>query len=78
MLKNVYAVVHFSAVNPYPNATWGESAQSMDHTFTIFQAAVMHKGENSSAILVFASFSVLKGNISFIIKHSASSDICFF
>jgi hypothetical protein len=26
-------------------ATWSESAQSMDHTFNIFQAAVMYKGE---------------------------------
>lgn len=46
VLKDVDAVVHFSAVNPYPNATWSESAQSMDHTFMIFQAAVMHRGEN--------------------------------
>ena len=45
VLKNVDTVVHFSAVNPYPNATWSESAQSMDHTFAIFQAAVLHKGE---------------------------------
>eukprot|EP00573_Skeletonema_grethae_P002466 CAMPEP_0201691724 /NCGR_PEP_ID=MMETSP0578-20130828/4816_1 /ASSEMBLY_ACC=CAM_ASM_000663 /TAXON_ID=267565 /ORGANISM="Skeletonema grethea, Strain CCMP 1804" /LENGTH=331 /DNA_ID=CAMNT_0048176981 /DNA_START=24 /DNA_END=1019 /DNA_ORIENTATION=- len=37
---DVDTVIHFSAVNPYPNATWGESAQSMDHTFNIFQMAV--------------------------------------
>lgn len=42
VLKDVDTVVHFSAVNPYPN---GEIAQSMDHTFNIFQAAVMYKGE---------------------------------
>eukprot|EP00574_Skeletonema_japonicum_P004569 CAMPEP_0201721062 /NCGR_PEP_ID=MMETSP0593-20130828/5845_1 /ASSEMBLY_ACC=CAM_ASM_000672 /TAXON_ID=267983 /ORGANISM="Skeletonema japonicum, Strain CCMP2506" /LENGTH=331 /DNA_ID=CAMNT_0048211807 /DNA_START=69 /DNA_END=1064 /DNA_ORIENTATION=- len=36
----VDTVIHFSAVNPYPNATWGESAQSMDHTFNIFQMSV--------------------------------------
>ncbi|KAL7447419.1 hypothetical protein ACHAXM_010629 [Skeletonema potamos] len=36
----VDTVIHFSAVNPYPNANWGESAQSMDHTFNIFQMAV--------------------------------------
>lgn len=46
ILKDVDTLVHFSAVNPYPNATWSESAQSMDHTFNIFQAAVMHQGEN--------------------------------
>lgn len=36
----VDTVIHFSAVNPYPNANWGESAQSMDHIFNIFQMAV--------------------------------------
>ena len=38
------SVVHFSAVNPYPNASWSESAQSMDHIFNIFQLAVLCKG----------------------------------
>ena len=38
-------LIHFSAVNPYPNATWSESAQSMDHTFYIFQLAIICKGE---------------------------------
>jgi nucleoside-diphosphate-sugar epimerase len=28
VLPGVDTVVHFSAVNPYPNATWGESAES--------------------------------------------------
>ena len=37
---SVDTVIHFSAVNPYPNAEWSESAQSMDHTFNIFQMAV--------------------------------------
>lgn len=37
------ALVHFSAVNPYPNASWGESARSMDHTFFVFQMAVICK-----------------------------------
>ena len=37
LLKGVDTVIHFSAVNPYPNANWDESAQSMDHTFNIFQ-----------------------------------------
>lgn len=38
-------LIHFSAVNPYPNASWSDSAQSMDHTFNIFQLAVICKGE---------------------------------
>lgn len=38
-LKGADALVHFSAVNPYPNASWAESAGSMAHTFNAFQAA---------------------------------------
>lgn len=38
-LRGVDAVVHFSAVNPYPNATWEECAGSMAHTFNIALAA---------------------------------------
>lgn len=38
--RTVDTVIHFSAVNPYPNANWSESSQSMDHTFNIFQMAV--------------------------------------
>ena len=44
-LMEADCLIHFSAVNPYPNATWSESAQSMDHTFYIFQLAVLCKGE---------------------------------
>eukprot|EP00957_Ditylum_brightwellii_P106864 8152614-Ditylum_brightwellii.AAC.1 len=33
------AVIHFSAVNPYPNATWDQSAESMDHCCNVFNAA---------------------------------------
>lgn len=44
-LMGADVLVHFSAVNPYPNASWGESARSMDHTFFVFQMAVMCKGE---------------------------------
>ena len=44
-LQDADTLVHFSAVNPYPNATWSDSAQSMDHTFNIFQLAVICKGE---------------------------------
>lgn len=43
-LDGADTLIHFSAVNPYPNATWSESAQSMDHVFYIFQLAVMCKG----------------------------------
>ncbi|KAJ8602026.1 hypothetical protein CTAYLR_002710 [Chrysophaeum taylorii] len=32
-------VVHFSAVNPYPNASWAESAASMDHAINVMIAA---------------------------------------
>ena len=44
VLDEAGTLIHFSAVNPYPNATWSESAQSMDHVFYIFQLAVMCKG----------------------------------
>lgn len=40
-LTGADALVHFSAVNPYPNADWSESAQSMDHCFYVFQLAVL-------------------------------------
>lgn len=38
-LAGADAVVHFSAVNPYPNADWADSAGSMLHTFNVFLAA---------------------------------------
>lgn len=38
-LSGADVVVHFSAVNPYPNATWKESAESMSHGFNLFLAA---------------------------------------
>ena len=41
-LRNADAVIHFSAVNPYPNANWAESAGSMSHTFNVFLAAMEH------------------------------------
>ena len=44
-LQGADTLIHFSAVNPYPNASWSESAQSMDHGFYIFQLAVICKGE---------------------------------
>lgn len=39
VLKGADAVVHFSAVNPYPNATWHEASESMDHAFNMALAA---------------------------------------
>ena len=44
-LEKADTLIHFSAVNPYPNANWSECAQSMDHTFYVFQLAVLCKGE---------------------------------
>ena len=38
-LRGADAVVHFSAVNPYPNADFNESAGSMSHAFNVFLAA---------------------------------------
>jgi nucleoside-diphosphate-sugar epimerase len=38
-LHGVDTVVHFSAVNPYPNASWAESAASMDHSFNVLLAS---------------------------------------
>ncbi|KAL7535933.1 hypothetical protein ACHAWF_005315 [Thalassiosira exigua] len=43
VLEEADALVHFSAVNPYPNATWGECARSMDHANNAFQLAVLGK-----------------------------------
>ena len=45
-LQGADTLIHFSAVNPYPNASWSECAQSMDHTFYIFQLAVLCKGKS--------------------------------
>ena len=50
-------VVHFSAVNPYPNATWAESAASMSHAFNIFLAA----SESGVRRVVFASSNHVMG-----------------
>jgi nucleoside-diphosphate-sugar epimerase len=38
-LRGADAVVHFSAVNPYPNANFDECAGSMAHSFNVFLAA---------------------------------------
>lgn len=37
-VRGADAFVHFSAVNPYPNASWEESAGSMSHAFNAFLA----------------------------------------
>lgn len=42
-LRGADCLVHFSAVNPYPNASWEESAGSMSHTFNVFLAASRHR-----------------------------------
>ena len=39
-LTHADVVVHFSAVNPYPNATWDDCSQSLDHIYYIFTLAV--------------------------------------
>ena len=41
-LRGADSVVHFSAVNPYPNANFEESAGSMSHTFNIVLEATRH------------------------------------
>jgi len=41
-MRGADAVVHFSAVNPYPNASFAESAGSMAHSFNVFLAARKH------------------------------------
>eukprot|EP00962_Isochrysis_galbana_P040010 scaffold14465_cov107-Isochrysis_galbana.AAC.4 len=51
------AVVHFSAVNPYPNASWAESAASMSHAFNLFVAA----SEAGVRRVIFASSNHVMG-----------------
>ncbi len=58
-LSNADVLIHFSAVNPYPNANWSESAQTMDHAFNIFQMAVMCKGEGLSFFLSLFHHSIV-------------------
>ena len=42
-LRGADSLVHFSAVNPYPNASWEDSAGSMAHTFNALCAASGHR-----------------------------------
>lgn len=39
-LTHADVMVHFSAVNPYPNASWDDCSQSLDHIYYIFTLAV--------------------------------------
>ena len=57
VFEDAEAVVHFSAVNPYPNASWSECAQSCDHIFNVFTVACA-KGVNR---VVFASSNHVMG-----------------
>ena len=62
-LDGADTLIHFSAVNPYPNATWSESAQSMDHVFYIFQLAVMCKGVYLCVYEILIWFSIQLGKL---------------
>lgn len=53
----VDAVVHFAAQNPYPDATWSDSAASFDMTAQVIEAAVRH----DVARVVFASSNHVMG-----------------
>lgn len=65
----VDTVIHFSAVNPYPNADWSESAQSMDHTFNIFQMAAKCKVRR----VILASSNHVMGGYKDDLSHGPSS-----
>jgi nucleoside-diphosphate-sugar epimerase len=58
IFQDADAVVHFSAVNPYPNATWGDSASSMDHSFTVLLAAAL---EGVPRVVMASSSHVMGG-----------------
>lgn len=68
-LQGADTVIHFSAVNPYPNASWSESAQSMDHIFYIFQLAVMCKVRR----VILASSNHVMGGYKDLSTHGPSS-----
>jgi nucleoside-diphosphate-sugar epimerase len=56
-LTGADVVVHFSAVNPYPNATWDDCSQSLDHIYYIFSLAV----QCSVRRVIFASSNHVMG-----------------
>ncbi len=56
-LDGADALVHFSAVNPYPNASWGEAAASMTQTFN----AMLGAAERGVRRVVFASSNHVMG-----------------
>mmetsp|Transcript_19334 Transcript_19334/g.29354 ORF Transcript_19334/g.29354 Transcript_19334/m.29354 type:complete len:314 (+) Transcript_19334:8-949(+) len=58
VIKGADALIHFSAVNPYPNATWQESAESMSHTFNVFLEA---KAQRVPRIILASSNHVCGG-----------------
>ena len=62
-LMEADCLIHFSAVNPYPNATWSESAQSMDHVFYIFQLAVICKGKFIYSMNLMRCYALLCSNL---------------
>mmetsp|Transcript_15171 Transcript_15171/g.32126 ORF Transcript_15171/g.32126 Transcript_15171/m.32126 type:complete len:340 (+) Transcript_15171:110-1129(+) len=68
-LEGADALIHFSAVNPYPNATWSECAQSMGHTFYIFQMAVLCKVRR----VILASSNHVMGGYKDISTHGPAS-----
>lgn len=68
-LEGADTLIHFSAVNPYPNASWSESAQSMDHIFYIFQMAVLCKVRR----VILASSNHVMGGYKDDLTHGPSS-----
>lgn len=71
-LDGAYALVHFSAVNPYPNASWEESASSMSHTFNVFLAA---KSRGVRRV-IFASSNHVMGGYKDLPDHGAVTPAC--
>lgn len=71
-LQGADTVVHFSAVNPYPNASWEESAGSMSHTFNLFIAAVA----SGVRRVVFASSNHVMGGYKDLPTHAVVTPEC--
>ena len=66
-LDGAAAVIHLSAVNPYPTAKWEESRKSMDQTFNLFLAAATHRVPR----VIFASSNHVMG------KHRTTGGALF-
>ena len=71
-LRGADALVHFSAVNPYPNASWAESAGSMAHTFNLFLAARQHGVRR----VLLASSNHVMGGYKDLPEHATVSPAC--